>query len=331
VTSRSHGTTRFGATRRARTAALVFALLASCAIFAELLAADAPLVVVGRSGVEVMLAIRQRARYAGLTREAIDELHAADQVLWPLVRSGPERVTTPRLAASLEHPLGTDSDGRDVFAGLVHGARSALVRSLVLLVVSVALGVLLGGFAATVGGLWDEVVARPIEVIQAFPTVVVVAILSATMPGHSAWVLGLALTAARTAEVARVVRTDALRLMTMDHVVAARALGATWWRIIQRHVWPDVAGPVAAMAATAVPALIVLEASLAFLGVDLPTSWGTMIAKGFAPGGSSWAAAAALTALVVTASGAWVLAAEVERVLNPRSQRRAARQPRGAS
>lgn len=309
----------FAASVRARRLLAALSLVATCAVFAEALAGDAPLLAVGRNGVRALVAVRERNKYATLSRDAIDSLHAGEFVVWPAVRQGPDRISTPRLGVSKLHPLGTDGAGYDVFARLVYGTRSTLVPALFVLLMSSAFGALFGGLAATLGGLWDDVVARPIELVLAFPTVVLIALFGSVFPDRTSLTFMLAVSAVRTAQITRVVRADALRIMTMDHVSASRALGSSWWRVLRRHVWPETAAAVSVMSVTTVSMYVVLEACLAFFGFGLSASWGAMIADGLGPMGSTWAAGCAMAALSVTVTVGASLAFEVARALTPRA------------
>lgn len=302
-------------------AGLAVAILASIALFAELLAADAPIVVFGHGRVQLLAAVSETTRYAAMSREQIDARHAGDLALWPLVRQSPERATQPLLRLSLRHPLGTDSNGRDVFANLVYGTRTALAPALLAVVLSVLIGALLGSLAGTRGGTWDELVARPAEFLQAFPTVLVVALAMSIAPTRAAWTLVLSVTAVRWAETARVVRVDSLRLITDEPVTAARALGASSFRILYRHIWPRLWLTVVTSALATLPALVALEASLAFLGIGIPSSWGTMLAEGMRPGGSTWSAVGAAGMLFFTVGATRVLADAALKTLSPFASR----------
>lgn len=320
---------------RVRSVAAFFATLVLIAVFAEVVAADAPIVSVGGGRVVVLAAVRHRARYAALSRDEIASLHRDDVALWPLVRTGPERREIPRAGPSLTHPLGTDGEGRDVFAGLVYGARAALAPSFFAVLLALTLGALLGGVAGVLGGMWDELLSRPIEVLHALPSISVVALALAIDPTRSNLTLVLAVAATRCAEIARVIRVDALAVTAEDHVLAARALGASPWRIMRRYVWPATAGPISVLAVATLPALVVLEASLAFLGLGGRASWGTMIAEA-AAGGSAWAGGWAVATLFATVAALKLLADAAAEALDPyrgapTRRRRAAVTPRGFS
>lgn len=176
---------------------------------------------------------------------------------------------------SAAHPLGTDDLGRDVLAGIVHGARtSLLVAGAVSLLVAV-LGAAIGTLAAWRGGLVDDLLMRLTDFVQIVPrfflAVVVIALLG---PGLDRLVGLLGLTSWPT--LARVVRAEALSLRQRPWVEAARALGATEWRLAVGQVLPQVAAPALVVLSLNAAGVILVEASLAFLGLGDPAriSWG---------------------------------------------------------
>ena len=311
---------RLAADRRFRVSAFFLALLACIAVFAELLAADAPIVAAGRGRVSILAAVTERPTYAALTRAQIDEKHAEDLAIWPLFRQSPDRISTPLDAPSLRHPLGTDGRGYDVLARLIHGTRAVLAPAAFAIVLSLMVGGWMGSLAGTLGGVWDELVARPIEVLQSFPTVLVIAMAMTLDPKRSGWTLALSVAAVRWADIARVVRVDALRLATNDSVTAARALGASPFRIVRRHVLPRSAPSMIASALAALPALVVLESSMEFLGVGQRGAWGTLLADGMTSGGSPWASACAAAALFTTVATTVVLADSFAAAVTPRAE-----------
>lgn len=260
---------RLSKSLRMRTGALVFALLALTGVFADLLAADAPIIAFGgEHGVVLFPAIVRRTDVGD------------NAALWPLVHYGPETIAEPSASSSWAHPLGTDAQGRDVFARLVHGTRAALGLAVVALVLALLFGVLLGAFAGYVGGFWDELLARPAELVETFPAIVVVAVVRAVAPEHTAWSLAIAVAAVRWAEIARLVRAEVIRFGSADFVEAARALGCSHTRILRRHILPHALRPVIVSALFAVPSVVLLEAAVSFLGFGFHGSWGVMIASG---------------------------------------------------
>lgn len=291
-----------------RAAALVLATLALVATFAEVLAADAPLLVLGPGRARVLLAVTEAADHASLSRDELDRRYAGALVVWPLVRQGPERRSAPAEPPSTRHPLGTDGQGRDVFAALVHGTRSALAPAFGAVLLSLVLGSVLGALAAQLGGAWDEFLARVIEPVQSFPSIVAVALAMALDPDRTITTFALAVAATRWAEVARLVRVDVLRVLREDYVVASRALGTTTAGLLARHLVPGSAEVLAVTSAATLPAVVLLDAATGFLGLGLRGSWGSLLADALRGTSPSWVGALALVAIGGTAIAAKVLA-----------------------
>jgi peptide/nickel transport system permease protein len=186
------------------------------------------------------------------------------------------------LEPSGEHLLGTDQFSRDVLSRLLYGARVSLTIGLVAVTISVSIGTLLGASAGYFGGRVDEVVMRFVDVVIAFPRLVLlVAIVALFEPGIFVIVAVLGLT--QWPHVTRIVRGEVLSLRERDFIQAGRALGFSRSRIIARHLVPNTFAPVIVAATLGIGDTIVLEAGLSFLGlgVQAPTpSWGIMVAEG---------------------------------------------------
>ncbi|MCA9623209.1 MAG: ABC transporter permease, partial [Myxococcales bacterium] len=239
-----------------------------------------------------------------LDRRGIAELHAGDTAIWPLIRCGPRSDCNAGASAppTLAHPLGTDAAGRDIFARVIYGGRHALGLALAALLLAASLGVSMGALAGALGGVWDELLARPVELVQTFPAIIVVAVVQAVFPDAGGWALVLAVGAVRWAEVARHVRATVLRVQAEPHVLASRALGAGRMRILTRHVLPEALPAVVVSLMFGAMSVILLEVAVAFLGLGSDASWGGLIAQGLdgtAPRGAM--AAAAFVAISVIA------------------------------
>jgi peptide/nickel transport system permease protein len=306
---------RLSRSLRARLGALVLACIALPAIFAELLASEAPIAAFGER-VELFPGVFHPEAY----RAADPARHANDACLWPLVRHGPDVPSRagPLAPASLEHPLGTDGAARDVFARVLYGGRIALGLALAALVFSLLLGATLGAVAGYFGGVWDEILARPIELVQAFPTVFVVVVWRAIFPEGSVWSLALAVAAVRWAEVARLVRAEVVRSSVSDHVLAARAIGCSHGRILWRHVLPAAARPTIESSLFGVASVVLLEVSLSFLGLGSSGSWGALIAEGLASGQARAPSLWGGLALVLTVASSYLLADAVSEAIDAR-------------
>jgi len=192
-----------------------------------------------------------------------------------------------QLALRLEPPTGVhifglDELGRDIFARLLVGARISLLVGLVVVGVSAIVGVTLGSIAGYFGGRVDEIISRIMDVMMAFPGLLL-AIAMVAVLGPSLTNVVLALTIIGWVGYARVVRGQVLRAREFEFVQAARALGATVPRILLRHVIPTTLPAVTVQATLGMGAAILNEAALSFLGLGVqpPTpSWGTMLNYG---------------------------------------------------
>ena len=180
------------------------------------------------------------------------------------------------------HPLGLDELGRDILARLLLGARVSLLVGVAVVSVSAVLGVSIGAIAGYVGGVVDEAAGRVMDVLLAFPGILLAIALVAVL-GPSLTNVVLALVTTGWVGYARLVRGQVLRLRELDYVQAARALGAPGVRVLAKHVVPATLSSVTVQATLGMAAVILAEASLSFLGLGVqpPTpSWGTMIDAG---------------------------------------------------
>lgn len=178
-------------------------------------------------------------------------------------------------------PLGTDTLGRDIAAGLVHGARVSLLIGLVSTLVSLLIGVPLGALAGYFGGWIDDLAMRFTEFFQTIPSfalaIVIVAILQ---PSLSTIVIAIGIVS--WPPVARLVRGEVLSLRTREYVQAAVTLGQSTPRIIFSQVLPNAIAPIIVMASLMVASAILLESALSFLGLGDPNmmTWGYMVGAG---------------------------------------------------
>ena len=183
---------------------------------------------------------------------------------------------------SAAHALGTDELGRDLLARLLHGGRISLLVGLVGTLVSLLVGVAWGAVAGYAGGRTDEFMMRFVDVLYALPTIFLV-ILLLVFFSRSLLMLFVALGLVQWLTMARIVRGQVLSLKQQTFVEAARALGASGRSVVFRHIVPNTLGPVIVYATLTVPAVILQEAFLSFLGLGVQppgASWGTLISDG---------------------------------------------------
>jgi peptide/nickel transport system permease protein len=183
---------------------------------------------------------------------------------------------------SVSHPFGLDELGRDILSRLLSGARISLLVGLTVVSVSSIVGMLLGSIAGYFGGVVDDVISRAVDVLMAFPGILLAIALVAVL-GPSLTNVVIALSVIGWVGYARLVRSQALRAREFEFVQAARALGAGSPRIVLRHVLPTALPAVVVQATLGMAGAIIAEAALSFLGLGVqpPTpSWGTMLDAG---------------------------------------------------
>jgi peptide/nickel transport system permease protein len=189
-----------------------------------------------------------------------------------------DKVTPPGRA----YLLGTDQFGRDVLSRLLHGARVSLMLSVIGVGLATAVGTGIGTLAGY-GSRWlDEVAMRVMDVLLAFPYIVLaIALIAIVGPSLQNIVLVVALT--RVPQFARLARSSVLTLRDAEYVTAARAMGLTDGRILVRHVLVNIVTPIVVLASLSMATAILTESSLSFLGLGVqpPTaSWGTIVSDG---------------------------------------------------
>jgi peptide/nickel transport system permease protein len=191
---------------------------------------------------------------------------------------------------SVSHPFGLDELGRDILSRLLSGARISLMVGLAVVSVSSIVGMLLGSIAGYFGGLVDDAISRIVDVLMAFPGILLAIALVAVL-GPSLTNVVLALTVIGWVGYARLVRSQALRAREFEFVQAARALGAGAPRVVLRHVLPTAFPAVIVQATLGMAGAIIAEAALSFLGLGVPPeipTWGAMLAGGRTYISTSW-------------------------------------------
>ena len=183
---------------------------------------------------------------------------------------------------SAEFWLGTDAFGRDILTRIIFGARTALFVGFTAAFVGATGGLILGVASAYFGGRFDIICQRLVDIVMAFPLIVLALAVVATLGAGTVNVI-IAITIPFIPQCARVVRSSALAIREIPYVDAARALGYSHMRIIMKHMIPNVMAPYLIMLTTFVGQAILLEASLSYLGMGVqePTpAWGLMLQGG---------------------------------------------------
>ncbi len=188
-------------------------------------------------------------------------------------------VTAVNKPPSPLHLLGTDRSGRDVWARLVHGARTSLTVGLVAVALYVSIGTILGGIAGMTGGRTDQLIMRATDTLMSIPTLLLV-IVFVSVVGPSLVSVVLVIGLLGWPGACRLVRGQLLSLRAAEFVTAARVIGVSNSQILIKHLLPNIVGSLAVLATFGVASAIILEAGLSFLGlgVGVPVpSWGDMI------------------------------------------------------
>ena len=183
---------------------------------------------------------------------------------------------------SLEHFFGTDNLGRDVFSRMLYGARVSLSVGFIAVVISLIIGVLLGGVSGYFGGWVDAVIMRVVEVMYSFPTFFLI-MMVVTFLGSSIINVMVVIGLTSWAGLCRLVRAEFLTLRERDFVLSARVQGVSNFRIIRRHILPNAMAPVYVSMTLSVGSAILIESALSFLGlgVQMPApSWGNILTIG---------------------------------------------------
>lgn len=200
------------------------------------------------------------------------------------------QITQALLAPSPEHWMGTDSLGRDTWARMVYGIRVSLWVGLVAVGIATAAGLLIGSAAGYYGGWVDSVLMRFNDIMLCFPSFfLILAVIALLEPSLLNIMIVIGLTS--WMGVARLVRAEILSLKERDFIQAARAIGASDFWILTRHLIPNAMGPVWVSAVLGVAAAVLVESGLSFLGIGVQPpvpSWGNMLMEGKATLGAAW-------------------------------------------
>ncbi|WP_308002312.1 ABC transporter permease [uncultured Parolsenella sp.] len=187
-----------------------------------------------------------------------------------------------KLPPSLEHPFGTDATGRDQLVRVIYGARVSLTVGVIATVISTAIGLVMGALAAFYGGIWDVIIMRLADMFLAIPYTLFVIVMLAVI-GQGIQNVFIAIGILGWPSIARVFRSAILSVKENDYVDAARAMGASDFRIVARHIFPNSVASIVVYATMNVGGAILTESALSYLGMGVtpPTpSWGIMIQDG---------------------------------------------------
>lgn len=254
--------------------------------------------------------------FLAIFAEVVSPYDPVEQLIW--TKGAKAKLVAP----NAEHLFGTDTYGRDIFSRVIFGARISLVIALVSTIISVIIGVFLGACAGYFGGWVDSVVSWLINVIYSFPFLLFIIAVVAYLPA-SMWLTFVAIGCVNWMRYARLIRGQFLSLREKEFVEAARALGATDFSVMFKHLLPNALSPIIVNATLGMGGIIILEASLTFLGFGTqpPTpSWGNMISEGqrWLSSGQWWWSVFPGIAICLTVLGFNLLGDGLRDALDPR-------------
>ena len=199
---------------------------------------------------------------------------AFDDVDWELIS------TPPNIQSS--HVFGTDAIGRDLFVRTLHGGRISLMVGIIATLVSLIIGITYGATAGYLGGRIDSIMMRIVDILYAMPFMFFVILLMVFF-GRHIFLIFIAIGAINWLDMARIVRGQTLSLKRKEYIEAAQSCGVSTFRIIMRHIVPNLLGIVVVYVTLTIPQVILVESFLSFLGLGVQepnTSWGALVNEG---------------------------------------------------
>jgi peptide/nickel transport system permease protein len=240
--------------------------------------------------------IFQKDRFRGVYPEKLKEKDPESWAIWPLIYQDPSRrIREGEWPGQPENPLGaagapnrfnlfgTNTEGIDLFAQLVHGTKISLMVGFIATGIAAAIGIPLGALAGYLGGWADMLISRVIELLLCVPPLVLILALIAILQKPTIWHVMLVLGLTGWTTIGRLTRAEFLRLRESEFVTAAKALGVGHTRIIFRHVLPNAMAPILVPITFGIANAILIESALSFLGFGSPPdhpSWGTLLNAG---------------------------------------------------
>ncbi|MBW1763553.1 MAG: ABC transporter permease [Deltaproteobacteria bacterium] len=194
-----------------------------------------------------------------------------------------QNLLNTKATPSWEHPLGTDTLGRDTLSRIIYGARTSLQVGILAILVSSSIGMLLGLTAGYFGGWTNTIIMRVMDALMSFPPIMMALMVASLLEGGIYSVI-VALSVGMIPPYARVMCGQALHIKENDYVLAGKAIGATNKRVMFRHVAPNCFPPLIVMMTMSVGRAILAEAGLSYLGIGIKppgAAWGAMVSEGY--------------------------------------------------
>ncbi len=267
--------------RLALTGGIFIILLSLIAFFAPLIANDKPILVIYQNRLLLpCIYVPQDLKQV----DWLNIINKSDFSILPPIPYSPIGVNLNEclLAPSPNHWLGTDENGRDVLARMIHGSRISLQVGIIAVGISLIVGVCIGAMAGYYGGWLDSLISRFIEIMMCFPFFfLVLAVMAFLEPGIYKIMIVIGLTS--WTGIARLTRGEFIKIRNEEYILAARCLGLSNSKIIFRHILPNAIAPVLVSATFGIASAVLVESSLTFLGfgVQIPTaSWGEILSQG---------------------------------------------------